>query len=184
MPYSAIFDNISLQVEIIINISQYNMKKNILIAVMLIIGAALVGTAAYMMQATKDADNRAQMPIIQTVDPGCEDEPEGEPVITSISVISGSVGTKLEIQGCNFAGFEGDKTAWIENEQGVKGILYGDEQSTSKILNFTLKSPLCQKDTSYSGLPCDAWLTLAPGKYLIYVLPWGKQSNKVEFTVR
>jgi hypothetical protein len=113
----------------------------------------------------------------------CTDKPEGAPVITSLSTYSGPVGTKLEIKGCNFSGFEGDKNAWIENASGVKGFLPGESGSTSKLLKVTLKSPLCQEDTTYSGLPCDAWLTLTPGTYKIYVMPWGKVSNKVNFTI-
>jgi len=114
----------------------------------------------------------------------CKDEPEGIPVITSLSSYSGPVGTKLEIHGCNFAGFEADKNAWIENTQGVKGILYGEAGSTSKLVQVSLYSPLCQIDTSYSGLPCDAWLTLTPGIYRIYVTPWGQKSNEVSFTIK
>lgn len=108
---------------------------------------------------------------------------EGIPVITSISSYFGSVGTKIELGGCNFTGFEGDKNAWIENDQGVKGIIYGEMGSTAKLVILTLKSPLCQKDTSYSGLPCDSWLTLTPGVYKIYVTPWGNTSNIVDFTI-
>jgi len=114
----------------------------------------------------------------------CRDEPEGTPVITSLSGYFGSVGAKLEIMGCNFSGFEGDKDAWIENSQGVKGLLRGEAESTSKLLKITLNSPLCQKDTSYSGLPCDAWLNLTPGAYKIYALPWGKKSNEINFKIK
>lgn len=114
----------------------------------------------------------------------CEDKPEGLPVITSLSNYSGSVGAKIEIRGCNFSGFEGNINAWIENEQGIKGIFYGEEGSSSKTLKVTLKSPLCQKDNSYSGLPCDAWLTLNPGTYKIFTLPWGRKSNEVNFTIK
>lgn len=114
----------------------------------------------------------------------CKDEPEGVPVITSLSRYSGPVGIKLEIRGCNFSGFEGDKNAWIENSQGVKGRLYGEAGSTSKLLKVTLTSPLCQEDTSYSGLPCGAWLTLTQGIYKIYAMPWGKKSNEVSFSVK
>ncbi|GEM_PF-2921768 len=114
----------------------------------------------------------------------CKDEVQGTPVITSITPISGGVGSKVEIQGCNFSGFEGDKTVWIENSAGVKAILAGDPGSTAKLLKLTLRSPLCQSDTSYSGLPCDAWLTLTPGVYKIYTEPWGKKSNEVNFVVQ
>jgi hypothetical protein len=113
----------------------------------------------------------------------CVDEVEGLPVITSISPESGSVGTTIEIRGCNFSGFEGDKNAWIENGEGVKGILYGESGSTSNLLTLTLKSPLCQTDTSYSGLPCGAELSLSAGTYRIYVTPWGKTSNEAAFVI-
>ncbi len=114
----------------------------------------------------------------------CQDESEGVPVITSISSTSSSVGTKLEIKGCNFSGFEGDKYAWIKNSNGVSGLLRGESGSTSKLIKVNLSSPLCQKDTSYSGLPCDSWLTLTPGMYKIYVYPWGQKSNEVDFTIK
>ncbi|MFA5917743.1 MAG: S-layer homology domain-containing protein [Candidatus Gracilibacteria bacterium] len=113
----------------------------------------------------------------------CVDELEGTPVITSISTNSGTVDTKIVIKGCNLSGFEGDKNVWIENNQGIKGIIYSETGSTSNLLNITLKSQLCQSDTSYSGLACDSWLTLVPGDYKIYVNPWGKQSNIIDFTV-
>lgn len=114
----------------------------------------------------------------------CKDEPEGIPVITSISPASGPVGTKVEIKGCNFSGFEGDKNAWIENSQGVSGILYGEEGSTSNLIMITLKSSLCRIDNSYSGIPCDKFLTLTPGAYKIYARTWGKNSNEVNFTIK
>ena len=115
----------------------------------------------------------------------CKDEPEGAAVITSLSAYSGPVGTKLEIRGCNFKGFEGDVDAWIENSKGERGFLHGEPGSNNNIIKVTLNSPLCQENTSYSGLPCSKWLTLTPGKYKIYTLPWGEESksNKVEFTI-
>jgi hypothetical protein len=150
-------------------------------------GEVVVNTTSSQTEVTKTATQTATE-VIKTVTPTpsqitCIDNPEGDPVITSLSSYSGPVGTKLEIRGCNFSGFEGDKNAWIENAQGIKGILYGESGSTSKLLKVTLKSPLCQKDTSYSGLPCDAELILIPGKYKIYVMPWGKKSNEVSFTI-
>ncbi|MDP2704628.1 MAG: hypothetical protein Q8P01_05500 [bacterium] len=117
------------------------------------------------------------------------------PVVTSLSQYSGPVGTQLEIRGCNFSGFEGDKNAWIENGEGVKGILYGhlSGASTSKLLNVTLSSPLCSSDPSYAGASCAEFaklrgeelkmLYLIPREYKIYVEPWGKRSNEVNFTI-
>lgn len=113
----------------------------------------------------------------------CVDSDGGDPVITSLSKASGSLGDKIEINGCNFSGFEGDKVAWIENAGGAKGILYGEFDSTAKSIKVILKSPLCGKDTSYSGLPCDGYLDLMPGNYKIYTEPWGKKSNTVDFII-
>lgn len=119
----------------------------------------------------------------QILPTSCIDEMEWEPVITSISTNSGMINTKIEINGCNFSGFEWDKHVWIENEQWIKWILYWEEWSTSKSINFTLKTPLCQYDTSYSGMECESWLELIPWKYKIYVIPWWKVSNKIDFII-
>lgn len=125
-------------------------------------------------------NNNEQNTVLPT---SCVDQDEWTPVITSISTYTGTTETRVEISGCNFSGFEWDKNAWIENEQGVKAIIYGEEWSTSKILKISLKHSLCQNDTLYSGLPCENWLNLSPWKYKIYVMPWGKVSNKVDFTI-
>lgn len=150
----------------------------VLVALVIYIGYtfAIKSNILPNQQAT-DTKDRVNLPS------GCKDEPEGQPLITSLSAYSGSVGSKIEINGCNFSGFEGDKIVWIENNKGEKGLLGDEAESTSKLIKTTLKSPLCQKDTSYSGLPCDTWLTLIPGTYKIYVMPWGKKSNTVDFIV-
>lgn len=107
------------------------------------------------------------------------------PSISSISPSSSKVGDIIDIKGVNFAGFEGDKNAWIENSSGVKGIVYGMiPDSTNNLIRFKLESHYCTKDNSYSGLDCKEYLTIVPGIYDIYVYPWGKMSNKVKFTVR
>jgi hypothetical protein len=105
------------------------------------------------------------------------------PSIDSISPSSGPIGTIIEIRGKNFSGFEGDLDAWIENNQAVKGIIYGETGSNVDLIRFTLKSSFCQIDTSYSGLPCSGFLNITPGTYKIYVAPWGQKSNEVTFTV-
>ena len=113
----------------------------------------------------------------------CTDESEWLPIITSLSTRSGSIGSTLVIEGCNFAGFEGDKQVWIENTGGTRWILYGEAVSTPKSITVILKTSLCQSDTSYSGLDCEASMDLIAWQYQIYVMPWGKMSNKVDFTV-
>jgi len=103
--------------------------------------------------------------------------------IDSISPNLGPIGTTIEIRGKNFSGFEGDLNAWIENSNGVKGVIYGESGSSKNLIKFTLKSSYCQQDNSYSGLPCTAFLDIISGVYKIYITPWGQKSNIVSFTV-
>ena len=135
---------------------------------------------------TNNSQNTQPTTPISSLPTTCVDQPETKAVITSLSSYSDQVGTKLEIKGCNFAGLEGDKNAVIENAQGVKGILYGEQGSTAKVIKVTLKSPLCSQDNSYSGLPCSSYLTLTPGTYKIWTMPWGAntKSNFATFTIQ
>lgn len=153
------------------------MKKNIYLVVILLL--------IFLSSCNKEPIDDNTNPIIeeQVLPSSCIDENEGSPIITFISTNSGNIDTKITIKWCNFSGFEWDKHVWIENEEGIKWLLYGEEWSTSKQINITLKSPICQFDTSYSGLECDSWLELIPWKYKIYVMPWGKVSNLVNFTI-
>lgn len=149
-----------------------NTQKGFIVYLLLAIVAVLiVGGALYFYEKSK----------IQLT---CVDQPEAAPVITSLSSNSVSVGTKLVISGCNFAGFESDLNVWIENSQGVKGILYSEPGSTAKSMNIILKPQACKTDESYRGLPCASYLNLVPGTYKIYTIPWGKKSNEVVFTVK
>ena len=131
-------------------------------------------------------DSTQSPPQSNESDPPCVDKLEGKAVITSLSQYTGQIGTKLVVAGCNFSGFEGDKNLIIENSDGVIGILYGEEGSTSKLIKVTLNSPLCTTDTSYSGLPCPSYLTLKPGSYKIWTKPYGAdtKSNIVGFTLK
>jgi len=113
----------------------------------------------------------------------CTDQQEGAPVITSISPTSGPIGTKIEIKGCNFSGFEAAKDAVIVNSNGEGAFLAGEPTIDSKLITVVLKSPICKVDNSASGLPCPAFLTLTPGLYKIYTTPWGKKSNETTFTI-
>ena len=147
------------------------------LSLIILVGLIVGGVAGYFMLVKKSSLVLSALPTT------CVDEPEGVPVITSISPLSGMVGTKLEIKGCNFSGFEGDKNVWIENDKGVKGILYGERNADNKNIKITLVSPLCQSDNSYSGKECEAKLNLTPGQYKIYTMPWGKKSNEVRFVM-
>lgn len=127
---------------------------------------------------TANANNPAELPS------NCEDVNEGIPVITSMTPRAGKLGTEVNISGCNFLGFEGDKVVWIENQEGKKGYLAAQRDNDSKTMTVKLYSPLCQQDVSYSGSPCPKELVVSPGKYMIYASAWGKDSNKVEFEVK
>jgi hypothetical protein len=110
-----------------------------------------------------------------------------DPVIYYISPSSGITGGNFIMTGKYFNGFEGDLNLWIENSNGIKGIIYGDRNtSNDNSINFILPTSVCQQDMSYIGLPCPAdksW-TLTPGKYKIFVRPWSVESNKVDFTIK
>jgi hypothetical protein len=156
---------------------------------LIVLTGAVIYLALYRRPAPSGANQEVNNPgggQSQNLPTSCVNEPGGKAVITSLSSYSGPVGTKLEIRGCNFAGFEGDKNAWIENSEGIKGILHGEEGSTENLMKVTLSSPLCQHDISYSGLPCGAYLSLTPGTYKIYAAPWGPStlSNVVNFTIQ
>lgn len=162
----------------------------------MLVGLLAGGTVGYFLMTKKSQERVSQNlpPIEQPASPlaqqvllalptTCVDEPEGVPVITSIVPFAGAVGTKIEIKGCNFAGFEGDKNLWIENDKGVKGILYGERDGDAKSIKATLTSSICQSDNSYRGKDCRVILVLTPGPYKIYTMPWGKNSNEASFMV-
>ncbi len=175
----------------IINLSNKNMKQkgsvNSIVVILIIVLIIIIGYVMFYQKPSSTV--MVNPPITSSVTPEtlpstCKDETEGIPVITSFSKTEGIVGTQLEIRGCNFAGFEGDKNASIENTEGVVGFLKGEAGSTNNLIKVTLKSPLCTKDNSYSGLPCTEWLTLKPGTYKIFTNPWGKKSNIATFTIK
>lgn len=110
---------------------------------------------------------------------------DSPPVITSITPSSGPTGTTIEITGCNFLSFEGDKEVWFVNSRGEKGFLNGQMDDATRASNtvtrVTLQQKLCQIN-SYSGLDCPV-LELTPGVYTVYANSYGGKSNTVNFTV-
>lgn len=111
------------------------------------------------------------------------------PKIKSISPTSGHVGTVVVIVGNNLNGFEGDMDAMIENSKGETAFLPGldgvlkDFKKADQKIRIKIESKICKTNNSYSGLPCESYLNITPGVYNIYVSPWGKDSNKLKFTV-
>ena len=159
--------------------------------VLVIVLAGILGYATFLEGTTPNVRNQDQprnklsatttQPL--KVQAACQDGSNLPPFISSLSAYSGKVGDLIEVNGCNFLSFEGDENIWLENDQGQKGIIFGEKGSSIRTLKIILKSPLCQKDNSYSGLPCEAQINLVPGKYKIYTSPWGKDSNRVDFTI-
>jgi len=153
--------------------------RNLIIG--LIIGAAII--VGFLASRTQEAVEEVVAPETdlakQPLPQSCVDELEGTPVITSLSTYTLTPSGTFTVNGCNFSGFEGDKDVWIVNENGVKGILHGDQASTDKLISLKLQPKICQQNNSYSGNPCTAWLDIVSGIYKIYTEPWGKKSNEV-----
>lgn len=107
------------------------------------------------------------------------------PVISNISLGSGVVGSIVKISGSNLAGFEGSFDTYIENKKGERGFLEGRLATSSGEGEFEVVIPprVCKENTTFSGLPCSAYLTMGPGIYHIYVEPWGVRSNQMTFTL-
>ena len=102
---------------------------------------------------------------------------DSKPVISSISPSSGPVGTTIEIQGCNFSGFEGDKTVWFTDSKGVKGVWNGqtdaETRTSNTVLRVTLPAKICSQMNWYSGFECTSYLNITPGVYSIYTNSFG-----------
>jgi hypothetical protein len=134
-------------------------------------------------QLIKEMNNASSLNDKCICEPKLEDVDKNIPVIKSLSKYEGNIGDIIEIGGCNFSGFEHDTDAWIENEKGVRGFLSGQDGSNDNLIRIKLEYELCQVNNNYSGEPCNSWLTLEPGVYLIFVHPWNTVSNKVSFKI-
>lgn len=139
---------------------------------------------------TMDAKQCSDGTYVGRTGPNCEfvcpEEASTTVLINSISPTSGPIGTLVTVLGKNLSGFEGDKNLWIENSNGQKGIIVtGGSKlvNTDTSIRFILGKNYCTIDTTYSGLPCPSLINITPGIYIIYASPWGKNSNKVQFTV-
>jgi hypothetical protein len=115
----------------------------------------------------------------------CSVSTSTEPVIKSITPSSGPIGTIIELKGNNLTGFEGDLDAIIENSKGETAYMLGMNSFTvdKNLIKVKIESKICKQNNSYSGLPCESYLNIIPGVYNIYTAPWGKVSNKMQFTV-
>lgn len=112
-------------------------------------------------------------------------EVDQTPMLFSISPSSAALtdGLTIQITGVYLSGFEGDKNVWIENAAGQKGIAYGTTDSTDNTIKFILSRKLCTTDNSYSGKACSSWMTIVPGTYSVYVMPWGVKSSPARLII-
>lgn len=129
-----------------------------------------------------------------------DDTVANAPHIDSITPISGPVGTTVEIRGSNLSGLGGELIAVFKRADGkIVNIHSIVPYSTVDANGYTIGSvnttlikvkvePPCQRGQTvygdYTGIPsvCD-YFEFTPGVYKIYVTPWGKKSNEVQFTV-
>jgi hypothetical protein len=111
-------------------------------------------------------------------------------LIVSLMPTSGPIGTELEINGCNLAGFEGDKDVFFERSDGKKIMIEegaGRWDTGISKMKIIIKEP-CKEGEKvvgrYSGEEtlCD-YVAMTPGVYKVYVEPWGKRSNEVSFVI-
>jgi hypothetical protein len=123
-----------------------------------------------------------QLPVSCVQAQGSEAE-KAKPVITSLSSYIWRIGSEIEIRGCNFYGFESDRTIKLTNSAGQEVSLYhlGGPSGTFRV---KLNDKICLQDNSYSGLPCQNYLDITPGKYKIYAVSWGGKSNVVEIEIK
>jgi hypothetical protein len=158
--------------------------KNKLVIVLILIILILLGYIGYIFfgESKIDIDLVVNKPG-QNLPATCMDADlslgYGTPTITSINIYSGKVGDTIEVRGCNFLGFEGDKTFEIEDSKGSIGVIYAQRDSEAHKAVIKLNSPLCDIDNSYSGLPCNSYLDLVPGEYKIS----SRGGNKANFVI-
>ena len=148
----------------IINFLQIHLKTFLFI----LIGGIFITTILFMISNPKNP---------------CQNTNNTQVHIASLSSYAEKNTGSLNVLGCHFSGFEGDKTIWIENQQGEKGILYGNLKSSDSLIHIQLEPQICQEDNSYTGFDCQNFLQLIPGEYKIYTEPWGNISNKVSFKI-
>jgi hypothetical protein len=148
-----------------------------------IVAVLAIGTTVYLTDHKK-----VEAPVVVK---NCVSQPDGTPVITSLSTTSGLIGTVLQIHGCNLSGFEGDLNVYFERADGEKALLtdtFGSYSITNdKLIKVTVKEPCKSGEIvygPYSGLPSQCpYVEMIPGIYKVYATPWGKKSNVVNFTI-
>lgn len=168
------------------------MNQKISVNILLMIAAvALTGVAGYYLATGKaepvSAPYQQAVTAPLSLPATCKDEPDEAPVITSISPVSGPIGTEVEIKGCNLSGFESDLDVVFERSDGAKIPLYGGTSVYGgKLIRIKVQS-YCESgfETGRSSGIEKACTTVKaiPGVYKVYATPWGKKSNEAKFTI-
>lgn len=115
--------------------------------------------------------------------------------ITSVSPLATKIGDTVLVKGYGFRGFEGDVDLSIENSSGIKALVcysngveanpcgFAGNMNDDGNISFVLASKYCSVKNYQISTDCQSFMNIVPGKYSLYVSPWGKASNKVYFTV-
>ncbi len=173
---------------------------NIILIVLVVILAGALGYVTLVKkpasteQLQPNSSQNTQLAPLPSLPTTCTDQQEATPVITSISPASGPVGTKVQIRGCNFTGFEGDLDAVFVRSDGAEIPLYGGTWSPGyggaergKLIMVTVQSYCASGSETgrYSGITSSCKTVQAtPGVYRVYVTAWGKKSNAATFTIK
>jgi hypothetical protein len=145
-----------------------------------------IGSAGYTWCEVKNKCLRAwEEECGVSVTTNCVNNGDEVPIIYSLSVNSGLVGSEVEINGCKLNGYGGGTILSFKKENGESGFLevnsYIPEGATS--IKFTIPEKMCTKFMGQSGIPCPGFMRITPGIYTIYIQPWATKSNEVKFTI-
>ncbi len=168
-----------------------NTQKGFVALILIIIIAIIILGGGYYMYSLKSSAPSIEKPISSneidySINSTNVNDGSDTPRIDSIAPNqSDHPGVSITIKGIYLNGFEGETQVWFENSSGQSGVIntnsYTPVGATS--LTFTLPNRLCTATVSGSGLPCPSYMGIAPGVYKVYVKPWAKPSNKLDFTV-
>src|SRR3989338_4625619 len=177
-----------------------NLKIVLISIIVLFIG--ITGYMTLVKKLPEPVENKTielpitQESIIENVAPYV-DGVNGLPVITSISPVSGPIGTKVRIEGRNLAGFETDFDVNFVRNDGLEipqdvSSKWGERSCDEKqvpekdCITFTLRSYCLGNLTigSYSGeLHACETKKITPGVYKVYAKRIPEKSNEVSFTI-
>lgn len=145
-----------------------------------------IGSAGYSWNGQKQKCVRLWEEATSTT----QNQNEFTPIITSITPLSGPIGTTIELKGKNLAGSEGDYIVQLERSDGRKTNIYtfssylSDHKEDTTLRRAELVSP-CEKTKSeyYHGqASCEDYFEFTPGIYKVSIFP-GVKGNEFQFTI-